>query len=112
MMQSAGGTAPDAINTPFVGSGEVHNNSTGAYSGTCANCHTPTGTLQAAPTRAPSLSATGGNCSACHDDTGVNYFENHTHDHSYNSRYPDEHHRSEHLELPDVRLSYSDHESV
>ncbi len=79
---SAGGTAPDAIKTPFVGSGEVHNNNTGAYSGTCANCHTATGTLQAAPARAASLSATGGNCSACHDDTGVNYFASHTHDHT------------------------------
>ncbi len=59
--------APDAINHSVCRCGEVHNNSTGAYSGTCANCHSTDGSLQAAPTRAPLLSATGGNCSACHD---------------------------------------------
>ena len=73
---TAGGTAPDAISSPFIGSGEVHN------SGTCANCHTADGSLHAAPALAPSLSATGGNCSACHDDAGVSYFENHTHSHA------------------------------
>ncbi len=64
---AAGGSAPDAITSPFVGTGEVH-----GLQG-CYTCHQANGTLVATSNVAPGIAAGGGDCETCHGA----YFPNH-----------------------------------
>ena len=63
----AGGTAPDAITSPFTTPGEAH-----GLRG-CSTCHQTNGALVAPTATAPGIAAGGGNCETCHGQ----YFPQH-----------------------------------